>query len=1094
MDGFFFDFDVLEDKKEAGVQKESGEHVAARTGDSQASPEAGGEGGDGPDGEEEAFPRGVTPLSEEVLAQENESSCWHSAAGDSSATGAESCRSCSTWQTGGSATPSERDENWAHPMLPRSDTCSSLASSWCSDSEPMTPTTAQTSQDRWTPAPTANSKQPEPQAPVSISAATNSLMRFGLPLKSKVAVSEPVDAAKRDSILDDDDYVSKLACRTAQTLMPSELVGLMCGKDFWHNHGVPRIGIPAICFSDGPFGVRGTSWSGPCSVVTPCGMALGSSWNVDLVKQVGTMLGEEAKTKGANVLLGPTVNLARVPISGRNYEMMGEDPHLVSKLGVAYVQGVQGVEGVGACVKHLVANDQERSRFFISAEVDHDVLHEVHLRPFEAAVKEGHVMAVMTAYNRVNGVFCSEHKWLLEDVLRKTWGFKGMVISDWGGAHDTEKSLKAGLDVEMPKSDDMTYGDTLQKMLAEGKVSVSDVRPRAAEVLKVMARLGMLREENSGGKRNSSISSISNAWDLPGANDSPDMSPASSPSHSPRKKLSCCSLISQLSFTEFARPKPSPNTREQQDLLQRAAAEGVVLLKNKDEVLPLSRDRSIAVIGQNAASITVMGGGSTTVLSNRSERSLVAQLRTRGFERLSYEPGCRTGHYLPTLAPPFLRAKDGRGVLKGEFYDETARRGGIQSNRTPLVRTTIQHTEMGNWSGIFFDKPPGKLASNQAWSAVFEGVLSPEVTGPYELGMFASGSCKVFIDGNLVMQYPKPGIAPMAFIPLAQMAPEVREVVDLEAGRQYELKIHWMSTKDAIMYPAQCHIGGCSILDEDKWMDRAEEAARKADVALVCVGTDHWQECEGRDQASMALPGRASELVHRVAKANNRTVVILNVGSPKELEPWLGDAAALVAAWFGGQEAVAGLVDVLLGEGDGPSGRLPVTWPRCLDDGPTGKPPNARYPGEAAKVRYDEGLLLGYRWYVSNEIEPAFPFGHGLTYTFFEYIDFCLPDGVSYAVGKPVSVVVTVENVGDIRGVEVIQLYLMHLPKVCARPVHKKLAAFAKVPPLEPGDVVDVQLEVAASLLQVDKTPAEFELLVGPSCADVCFTKRITVV
>lgn len=1139
MDVFFFDFDVLEAKKGAdGAQKETGDDAVGRRardpsgpsgepqpasveGEARCEPRAGAPTAPAAEAKNglsspwaQAFLGGApTELSDDALAEEAEetgSSCWHTAGGGSSATGAESCKSCFTWQTGGSATPSERGDGWIPPRLPRTDTCSSLASSWCSDSEPVTPTAAQAAQDRWTPALVSEVRQAEPKtAPVSISAATSRMMRFGQPpAKCKVAWSD--DAVKQD--LNDEDesesYLTQLALRIISTLMPSELVGLICGKDFWHNHGVPRVGIPAIRFTDGPFGARGPDWSGPCSVVTPCGMALASSWNVDLVQRVGTLLGEESKTKGASVLLGPTVNLSRVPIAGRNYELMGEDPILTSKIGVAYIQGVQAVEGMAACVKHLAVNDQEKNRFFVSAEVDRDVLRSLHLVPFEAAVKEGRVMAVMTAYNRVNGTFCSEHKWLIEDVLRKTWGFKGMVVSDWGGTHSTEASLKAGLDMEMPKTDNMFYGDRLQKLLAEGKVAIADVRSRATVVLKIMARLGLLPGSTCGmtfssiSRRPSFAGSCCDPSQFASPVDSPNMSRVSSPSRSPSRKARSRSMVGQANekpatplmpslptAADPGRPKPSPNTREQQALLQRAAAEGVVLLKNKG-VLPLSRHKSLAVIGPNAASMTVMGGGSATVLTNRSERSLVAQLRSRGFQ-CEYEQGCRTGMYLPTLAPPFLHTKDGRGVLKGEFYDESARRAGGQS-RTPIVRTIIHNTEMGNWSGIFYNEPPGKIGENQAWSATFEGVLSPQVTGPHELGLFASGSCKVYVDGSLVVQVPKTGAAPLPYIPMSIIAPEVRKVIHLEAGRDYELKITWMSPKDGEVFPAQFHLGGCPVYDEDKGMERAVEIARRCDQVLVCVGTDHWQECEGRDQASMELPGRASELIQRLVKVNNKVAVVLNVGSPKELEPWLDDASALLAAWFGGQEAAAGLADVLLGEGDGPAGRLPVTWPRRMDDGPTGKAPNARYPGEAARVKYDEGLLLGYRWYDANGIRPAFQFGHGLTYTFFEYIDLCLPDGDVYAKGQTVSAVVTVENVGDQRGMEVIQLYVVRLPEGSC-PVVKELGAFAKVA-LEPGDVVDAKLEVAAKILEVaEDVQADFELLVGPSCADVCFGKRITV-
>jgi len=1052
----------------------------------------------------EVAPPARPELTSEALGADGESSCWHSAGTESQP----------AYHTCGSATPTDMG-SWV-PRLPRTDTASSLASSWCSDSDtPMTPTSAQTAQDRWTPAPRRLSSSagdfpaplPSPSAasaksPTSAASVAGRVVGFGQQasfsgVTPKAAWPEasarPEDAKQAQQLEREmEAYALRVASKTIQALMPSELVGIISGKDMWHNHGVQRVGIPAIRMTDGPFGARGPTWQGPCSVVTPCGLSLGSSWNPELVKQVGNLLGEEARVKGANILLGPTVNLARVPISGRTFELLGEDPHLTARLAVAYIQGVQAVEGVAACVKHLAVNDQEKNRMFCSAEVSQDVLRALHLKPFEAAVKEGHVMAVMTAYNKVNGTYCSEHKWLLEDVLRKDWGFKGIVMSDWGGTHSTESSLKAGLDIEMPGEESMFYGERLKKLLAEGRVAVADVRKRASTVLKLMVRLGLLSSDDLGLGNCCNPRRRASSMPDPSPASSPGSSPTASPSLSPALKKSvgsgaaCC--------VDPARPKPSPNTREQQELLQRAAAEGTVLLKNRG-ALPLSKEQSVAVIGPNAASMTMMGGGSAVVLPNRSERSLAAQLRARGMSRVTYERGCAGEGYLPTLGPPLLRSKDGRGVLKGEFFDESARRGAIIGRRLPIARTVLHHLELGNFSGIFFNEPPGKINPDQAWSAHFEGVLTPEVTGPHEFGVFASGSCKVYLDGALLLEAPKDG-KPLPIIPMSRLAPEVRTVADLEAGRKYDLLISWVSVKDSPSFPAQCHLGCrlCTWASEEELLERAEEAARASDVAVVCVGTDSWQECEGRDQPSMQLPGRTAELLERVTKANPKTVVCLNVGSPKELHPWIDDAAAVVASWFGGQEAAAGLATVLLGEGHGPSGRLPLTWPKRLEDGPVGRIPGARYPGEAAKVSYTEGLLVGYRWYDSQGIEPDFPFGYGLSYTAFEYIDLCLPDGDSYAAGEPVSAVVTIENVGDRLGMEVVQLYLERSARG-EQPVLRELAAFAKVP-LAPGDVADVRLQVEAKVLKADRgepTPAELQICVGSSSAGICLRQRIVV-
>ena len=195
--------------------------------------------------------------------------------------------------------------------------------------------------------------------------------------------------------------------------------------------------------------VRGTTWTGPASASFPCGTALGATWDPELVEQVGRALGREARSKSAHVVLAPTVNLHRTPIGGRNFECFSEDPVLTSRLGTAYIRGLQR-ERVAACVKHFVGNDTELDRMTISSEIDERTLRELYLVPFEAAVVDAEVRSIMTAYNRLNRTFCSEHPRLITDLLRGEWGFDGAVISDWFGTHSAVASVQAGLDLEMP--------------------------------------------------------------------------------------------------------------------------------------------------------------------------------------------------------------------------------------------------------------------------------------------------------------------------------------------------------------------------------------------------------------------------------------------------------------------------------------------------------------------------------------------------------------------------------------------------------------------------------------------------------------------
>ena len=232
------------------------------------------------------------------------------------------------------------------------------------------------------------------------------------------------------------------------SLSLDEKASLTGGDDMWHVPAVARVGLGRLKVSDGPIGVRGVRHTGSRSACFPCGTALAATWDPELIEEVGRALGSEARDKAAHVILGPTVNLHRVPLAGRSFECYSEDPLLAARIAVAYVRGVQST-GVGCCIKHFVANDQEHERMTISAEVDERTLRELYLRPFEDAVREAGVWSIMTAYNRLGGTYCSEHPWLVRQLLKGEWGFDGYVISDWFGTHSTG-AVATGLDIEMP--------------------------------------------------------------------------------------------------------------------------------------------------------------------------------------------------------------------------------------------------------------------------------------------------------------------------------------------------------------------------------------------------------------------------------------------------------------------------------------------------------------------------------------------------------------------------------------------------------------------------------------------------------------------
>ena len=388
-----------------------------------------------------------------------------------------------------------------------------------------------------------------------------------------------------------------------------EKVSLLAGEDFWHVPGVARLGVARWRVTDGPIGARGAVITGgEPSAAFPCGTALAATWDLPLVREVGQSLGEEALAKGARLLLAPTVNLHRHPLAGRNFECFSEDPLLTGLLASAYISGVQDT-GVGACIKHFACNESEFERFTISSEVDEQTLREVYLRPFQLALEAARPVAVMSAYNRLNGTFCSEHPWLLTDVLREEWGYDGLVISDWFGTHSTAEALTAGLDVEMP-GPPRHRGEQLVAAVREGAVAEAAVDRSVGRLLLALERTGGLGAQ-------------------PGVAGTAD-------------------------------------TPERRDLARRAARCAIVLLRNAPvsdrPALPLARGLSIVLVGPCAAAPSPMGGGSAQVSPYYVTTPLEELVRRRPGD-VVHEPGCSISTRPQLMPRAWARTHDGRDGL-----------------------------------------------------------------------------------------------------------------------------------------------------------------------------------------------------------------------------------------------------------------------------------------------------------------------------------------------------------------------------------------------------------------------------------------------
>jgi beta-glucosidase len=377
-----------------------------------------------------------------------------------------------------------------------------------------------------------------------------------------------------------------------------EQVSLLTGADFWTTVPIPRLNVPAFKVTDGPNGARGGVFKdGPKTACFPIGVALGATWNPALIEQAGAALGAEARLKGARVLLAPTVNLQRTVYNGRNFECYSEDPWLSSELAVAYVRGLQST-GVAATIKHFVGNESEHQRMSMSSDIPERALRELYLLPFERAVKEAGVMAVMTGYNRVNGSFMADNHRLVTKVLREEWGFDGLVMSDWGAEHDTVRSVLAGCDLEMP-GPTRERGAKLVSAVRDGRVAADAVRACARRVLQLADRLGSFADPVIPAER---------ADDLP----------------------------------------------EHRALIRRLGAEGAVLLRNEAGALPLSprAGQTVALIGRAASVPKIMGGGSANVNAHYRVAPADALRAACPGVTFNHHAGADLHRYTPVLAEP----------------------------------------------------------------------------------------------------------------------------------------------------------------------------------------------------------------------------------------------------------------------------------------------------------------------------------------------------------------------------------------------------------------------------------------------------------
>ncbi|MGH9431638.1 MAG: glycoside hydrolase family 3 C-terminal domain-containing protein [Terriglobia bacterium] len=784
-----------------------------------------------------------------------------------------------------------------------------------------------------------------------------------------------------------------------------ELIG---GVDEMFTHAIPQIGLPRLKMSDGPVGVR--TW-GPTTGYA-AGIGLAASWDTALARRVGVSLGQDARARGVNFLLGPGVDIYRAPMNGRNFEYFGEDPYLASRIAVNYIEGVQS-QDVVATIKHYALNNSEYDRHNVNSIADPRTLREIYLPTYEAAVKEAHVGAVMDSYNLVNGEHSTQNVFLNTDVLKKDWGFRGILMSDWGGTYNGIAAANRGLDLEMPSPRFMN-ARTLLPALQDGKVTVSTIDDKVRRILRVALEFGFFNHDQT-----------------------------------------------DLGI-------PLYNQQSRATALQ-SAEESIVLLKNQGHLLPLdaARVHTIAIIGPDAFPAVPSAGGSALITSFAPVSFLTGLSNTLGAgTKVVWSRGVKD---LNTIFGGSSFVTDEQGAHHGLKQEEFA--GGSFTGQPANVSTVRGVNSLSGFQWA----PAAKVKRAIRWT----GFYIPKTSGPQRFiaGAIGPDTYQLYVNDKLVLEETTH----------EGQAPQWVDI-DLPGGKPVPVRFDYLPYSSSVRAGLGV-VPAAEMLEPD-----VKNIAALADAVVVSVGFSPRTESEAFDRAYRLPPGQ-DDLIKTVLAANPHTIVVLAAGGSVDTSEWIGRVPVLVQSWYGGTEAGRALAQVLLGRVD-PSGRLPISWERRLEDNPCYR--NYYEEPGTHDVNYREGIFLGYRYYDRSSVKPLFPFGFGLSYTTFAFGHLTVtPTGAR--ADSPVTVSFDVSNAGHRAGAEVAQVYIGDPSATVPRPV-KELKGFARVE-LNPGETQHVSLQLNRRSLaywdvnskswKVD--PGKFVVYVGGSSAAVPLKADFTV-
>jgi len=638
---------------------------------------------------------------------------------------------------------------------------------------------------------------------------------------------------------------------------------------------IRRLGIPAYNYWSEC--LHGLAWSGTATVF-PQAIGMASTWDPDLIHRVAEAISDEArgmnkKTGKGLTYWSPVVNIGRDPRWGRTEEAYGEDPCLTSRIGVAFVKGLQGDDSkylkIVSTPKHYVANNEENRRHYGSSEVDEKNLQEYYFPAFKACVMKGGAYSVMGAYNALNGIPCCCNPMLLGEVLRKEWGFQGYVVSDCGAISDiyqnhqytsslTEASalgVKAGCDLNCGDS----YQNTLGKAVQDGLITEEEIDRALGRVLKARFLLGEF--------------------------DPPEKVP-----------------YSRIDASVI-------DCQKHRDLALQTARESIVLLKNENGFLPLNPDKfkKIAVIGPNA-NRCVFGGYSGSPAFRVTPLQGIRK-RVEDKADVIFEEGCgmKSKAVLGPIDSKYLTPKDGTGKhgLKGEYFNNMT-----LSGEPVLVR--IDKAVDFDWD----QGGPHPDVGSDRFSVRWTGTLKPPETGTYQIGLTSDDGVRFYLDGKLLID---------KWADRSSMTDLVS--AQLEAGKEYDVKIeyyeHGISAE--VKFVADFNA-------EDSYV-KAVALAESCDVAILVMGSDNSVSREGMDMESLELPGSQNELIQAVCGVNPNVILVLVNGNPLALNWADMHVPAILETWFSGQSGGTAIAEVLFGDVN-PGGKLPLTFYKSDDQLP----------------------------------------------------------------------------------------------------------------------------------------------------------------